>query len=367
VAFRKELQFNKDFNLFLANRLTSFLVTIPLAITFRNYWALVVGTLVGRAASVAVTYALHPFRPRFSLGQRGDFFHFGKWLVASTVVNVLATRSSDFLIGKTAGVQALGVYSVSYELANLPTTDLVAPINRAILPGYAKKATQLSAVAASYLQVIGLIAAAVAPAAFGIAAVAHYMVPVVLGPRWLDAAPVMATLAFFGMLLALKSNNHYVYLALGKPRMSTMVGFCQIVILLPLLAWGSLRGGALGAAQACVLAEALFSPISMAILRRELSVSYLELYRPFVRPLLAGAAMYGVVRLAEAEFPADGGTLAQIVGLLSYVLIGAVAYPAVLLLLWLFSGRPSGTESRLLEFLYTKLWPRIRDLRFVHR
>jgi lipopolysaccharide exporter len=96
VAFRKEMQFNKDFNLFLANRIIAFAVTIPLAFALRNYWALVLGTLVGRTAYVTLTYVAHPFRPRFSLAQRGEFFHFGKWLVTSTVVNCLRRAAPIF-------------------------------------------------------------------------------------------------------------------------------------------------------------------------------------------------------------------------------------------------------------------------------
>jgi O-antigen/teichoic acid export membrane protein len=342
-------------------------VTIPLAFALRNHWALVAGMLVGRTGSVALTYVMHPYRPRFSLAERRDLFHFGKWLVTGTFINVLATRSADFLIGKMSGAHALGVYTVSYEISNLPTTDVVAPINRAMLPGYAKKAAHLPVLAASYLEVVGLIAVIVAPAAFGIAAVANLMVPVVLGPNWVETGPVIATLAFFGLLLALKTNNHYVYLALGRPRMTTIVGLVQILFLLPLLTWGSFRNGALGAAQGCVIAELLFSPLSIALLRRELQLRHLDMYRPFIRPLVAGAAMYFVVRLVEARLLGGAGVVEDIFALLGCVLVGAVVYPAVILALWLAAGRPPTAERRVLEFVRDKVWLRWRSPRVVHR
>jgi lipopolysaccharide exporter len=279
---------------------------------------------------------------------------------------LLATRSSDFLIGKASGAYALGVYSVSYEIANLPTTDLVAPINRAMLPGYAKQVGHSGLLAATYIEVIGLVALAVAPAAFGIAAVANLMVPVLLGSRWLDAGPVMATLAFFGLLLALKSNNHYVYLALGKPRMTTIVGCIQVTILLPMLAWGALTGGALGAALGIVAAEFIFSPISMALVRRELKIAYRALYGPFVRPLVAGAAMYAVVRLFELRV-LSGSNVPEIGALVSSVAVGALVYPAAIVTLWWAAGRPASAERHVLVFARTQLWPRLRDWRFVHR
>ena len=37
-------------------------------------------------------------------------------------------RMADFIISKVAGSHTLGVYTIAYELSNLPTTELVAPI-----------------------------------------------------------------------------------------------------------------------------------------------------------------------------------------------------------------------------------------------
>jgi lipopolysaccharide exporter len=363
IAFRKDLQFHKEFNLLLAKRVVTFCIAIPLAVTLRNYWALVAGVLVGRVCSVALTYLLHPYRPRFSLAERRQLFHFGKWLVASTVLNVLSTRSGDFLIGKISGAHALGVYNISNELASLPTSDLVAPINRAMLPGYAQKAAHRTALAASYVDVSGLIALLAVPAALGISAVANVLVPVVLGPNWDDAAAVIAILSAFGMLIAVKSNTHYVYLATGKPRLATWVGFLQIVLLLPMLVVGSLRAGATGAAFGCLLAEILFTPISFWILRNELHLRHWDVYRPLLRPLIAGVLMYIVTKLVADGFVASQGGLWLLAGLLGCVLLGAVVYVGAMLALWLAVGKPATAERHVLDFATEKLLPRIRALR----
>jgi len=49
-------------------------------------------------------------------------------------------------------------------------------------------------------------------------------------------------------LLAIKSNNHYVYLAMGRPWISVGLGAVQIAVLVPLVAADAARSGALGAA-----------------------------------------------------------------------------------------------------------------------
>jgi O-antigen/teichoic acid export membrane protein len=367
VAFRKELDFHKEFNLFFAKRMVTFLITIPLAIAVRNYWALVVGVLVGRVGSVVLTYMLHPYRPKLSLAEYGHLFHFGKWLVASTFLNVLGTRSGDFLIGKTAGAHALGVYTISNELANLPTSDLIAPVNRAMLPGYAQKASHLPTLARSYLDVSALLALLAVPAGTGIAALADLIVPVVLGSNWSDAVPVIAILSFFGMLIAVKSNSHYVYLALGKPRVATWVGFLQISLLLPLLTWGSIRAGATGAALGSAVAELIFTPISLSIIAKELRLKFWEVYRPLFRPFVAAALMYALVRVASGALMGADRQGPVFFTLVACMLLGVVLYCGAIFVLWSVAGRPTGPERHVLQFMHTQLWPRIRALRLSPR
>ena len=49
-----------------------FLATLPLAFLLRNYWALVIGIVTGKVAGTALSYLLHPYRPRLSLAARGE-------------------------------------------------------------------------------------------------------------------------------------------------------------------------------------------------------------------------------------------------------------------------------------------------------
>ena len=47
VAFRKELEFNKEFKFLIGKKIASFAITVPLAFILKSYWALVFGILVG--------------------------------------------------------------------------------------------------------------------------------------------------------------------------------------------------------------------------------------------------------------------------------------------------------------------------------
>ena len=357
IAFRKELRFGQEFLFLTAKRVVVFGVTVPLAFILKSYWALVAGMVLGRLVAVTISYLVHPYRPRFSLAERTELFHFSKWMMVSAVLNLVSTRASDFIVGRAAGPSALGLFTVASELGNLPTSDLVAPINRAIYPGYAAIAADLQALKRRFLDVLGLIATLALPAGTGIAATAALIVPIALGPNWLDAIPILSAISFYGVLLALKSNAHYIYLALGRPRVSAFLGLLQSVILLPLIAIGTARAGAYGAALGCLIGQALFTPMSLAVMARNVErLRMTELLGVFVRPAIAAAVMFGVARLLAEELNPGGLSASGLIGPLCICVgAGALVYAGVLYILWVMAGRPIGPETHLRDWIFQHL------------
>ena len=135
VAFRKDLQFRREAAYQISRKIVGFAVVVPLALWTHSYWALVAGSLTSRLTGTVMSYWVHPFRPKFFLAASQAIFRFSKWLLLNNLLNFLRVRASDFVIGRFLGPATLGLYNVSAEFASLPTTDLGAPINRALLPG----------------------------------------------------------------------------------------------------------------------------------------------------------------------------------------------------------------------------------------
>jgi lipopolysaccharide exporter len=349
VAFRIEMRFDREFRYQLAKKLAMFAVTVPLAVTLRSYWALVAGMVAGRAVGVLYSYRVHEYRPRFSLAARAELFGFSQWLLLNNALTFLRDRMSDFIIGRLRGRSALGLYSVGYEIANLPTTELVMPINRAVFPGYAQLHQGKGSLQDGYLAVIGLIALFALPAGAGVAATADLLTPIVLGSKWLDAAPLIAVLALSGGLLALQSNSYSVFLAVGKPQLQSIVLGVYVASLLPLMTLLVRDHGLVGAAWACIASAALMLPVNFALVLRELNLRPRHLGAVLWRPLLATAGMYGVLRAMRARWPNVDGYAADLVELGATVAAGLAVYAALAYGLWRIAGRPVGPESAVAE------------------
>lgn len=80
VAYERDLAFSKPALLSLSAKMGSVAVTLALAVVTRSYWALVAGTLTMSALTLALSYALRPYRPRATLARFRDIFGFSGWL-----------------------------------------------------------------------------------------------------------------------------------------------------------------------------------------------------------------------------------------------------------------------------------------------
>jgi lipopolysaccharide exporter len=349
VAFRKDLRFHSEFAFQISRKLSGFLVTVPLAFWLHSYWALVAGILASKTAGTVISYFAHPFRPRFSISGASSLFSFSKWLLLTNVLGFLKERSTDFFIGRSQGAATLGVYNVAYELANLPTSELGAPINRALLPGFSRIAQDPAQLRSAYVNAISTLALFALPAAAGIFAVADFLVPVVLGPKWLAAVPLIQILGMFGAVQLFHSSMCAVLIAIGRPS-AVAAGNVVFVVLLTILLFALIgRFGATGAAVAMVSAAILSTPAYLIGIRNHTGIGPATFLQALARPLIAAAAMVALLRAVMPAY-APSMPMPEAAGLLlGAVVLGAVVYAMAVIALWLAARRPPGVERFVLE------------------
>jgi O-antigen/teichoic acid export membrane protein len=349
VNFRKYMAFHKDFVFQLTRKAIGFLVTVPMAFVLRNHWALIAGILASSLAGAVSSYLMQPFRPRLATKGITELFHFSKWLALNNFLYFVRHRAADFVLGRVAGPKAVGLFSISYEISHLVTAELVAPINRAVFPGYAKLGHDLIKLRIAYLQVMSVIALVSIPAATGIAAIADLLVPIMFGEKWIATIPLIQILAFAGTIAILETNIGSAYVAIGRPQILTRIYSVFAVTLLSFLIFLTPRYGATGAAMASLFAGIANIPLQVIIMRRTFGISPADLARVFFRPIGASAAMFWAVRLFIGQFGAANSATLQPSLLLVSILLGAAVFVGVDLFLWALTGRPSGIETFVID------------------
>lgn len=364
VAFRKELDFQREFRFLIIKRLIAFSIAVPIALWLRSYWALALGTVFGRIAGVILSYMLHSFRPRFALTHATEFLHFSKWLLLQNLALFIRDRAGDLILGRMSGPHAVGVLSISTEIASMPGSELVAPINRAALPGYSKISHDLPALRRAYLTVAGLVSVVVIPVVAGVAVMSPIAVALLLGPKWHEAGVIIQLLAFVGIANVLLGTAHSPIVAIGRPVVFAKIFAIQAAVVIPLLLWLTPRYGVNGAAMAYVGISAGLLPLNAALVLKTLGLRLRELGAEIWRPFVSTFAMYVLTRLAMPTLHVETmSTLEAITLLIMYVPLGVVIYLSALGLLWLASGRPQSAEfviARMVLERLDRLWLALR-------
>ena len=359
VDFRKHLQFHKDFQLQVGRKIIGFLIVIPLAFVTRSYWALIAGMIAGRAGGLALSYVLHPFRPRFSLRSARSLFGYSGWLMLNNALTFLSQRGAHLVVGRLLTPKALGLYTISYEMANLPTTEMAMPVNRAIFPGYSKVQNDRAALQSAFLRVLGVIAIVTIPAGVGMACIAHLFVPAVLGANWMTAAPLISLLALAGTINALQANIESVYFATGHPRLKAAMTLLEVACFLPLLLLLVPRYELNGAAAALIITASVAAPVNYAFALKLLRLAPLTLVRELWRPLLAALIMTAVLLVVFPKSAVRPSSMGNLWAMIVAALLGASVYTLSLCTMWLSVGRPAGGE----QWVLTQLRHLIRPTR----
>jgi len=349
VAFRKELDFAREFRFLLSKKVITFFVTIGMALAFRSYWALVVGTVVGKWFSVWISYRVHPFRPKFSLEATHDLFHFSKWLFLSNLVIFVQNKSDAFILGRTVGASELGLYNIASEIATLPSTELIAPINRAVFPAYAMLSGQLELLREKFLEVFRFIAVLSLPVCVGLICVSELAVQVLLGDKWMAAVPLLQLFTVCGLTSALQSNLILVIVAMGKPKANTVLSAFMLIPYLPAMIWASIHYGTIGATWVhLIMSIIVLIPLHFVFFRLT-ALSKSAYFATLWRPALSAAGMGAVLLAMQMQAGAFMGGIPALLALAVYVIAGTLSYVIFLIALWYLNGRPAkSAESAIL-------------------
>jgi O-antigen/teichoic acid export membrane protein len=222
VMLRRELDFRTDSLYRLSGTLSYFVVTVVLAVLWRDVWALVWGKVVSRSIMVVVSYLVHPYRPRllFHKKRAVEIFRYGVWLLGTGIVSYISLQADNIVAGKIVGTGALGVYQMAYVVSSLPTTEVAKQIGRVVQSGFAEVQADPERLERMFRKVVLSIFSITAPLAVGMALTAPTLVPVVLGDKWSELIPILPILAFGGVARALGTALGSLFKATGDTNLS---------------------------------------------------------------------------------------------------------------------------------------------------
>jgi O-antigen/teichoic acid export membrane protein/glycosyltransferase involved in cell wall biosynthesis len=359
VEFRKSLAFNREFQYLFLSRCLAVPVAISMAYMLRTYWALLGGILAQKVIQVLLSYLMHSFRPKFSTVGVRTLLDFSKWMALQNLISGLSSRAPAFVLGRLSDVAALGFFNVAHEFASMATTELRAPVRKALFPGFVKWSSDVAKLRTGLLETYGLLALVSLPIPVLLGLMAPLLVQVFLGQAWLPAIPMVQILALYGVVQALGTSSHVIYLAINKLRFTTMLSALHLALLVPLLVWGVSRFGAAGAAWALAIVAVVVLSADIVLVSRVLGIRPWAFIRSMIRPLVASVGMFLTLSWLSLSAPVSAPIDVALVRLVTMVLLAIATYFGFIVMLWRLCGKPEGAERRLIGLASTQ-WTRLQ-------
>lgn len=348
---QRALRFDQIFRFEIAVKLTAFAITITLALVLRNYWCLVLGNLLSRAITIPLSYWVAPHRPRLTLTAGWELLHFSKWMLAENLCGAVDGQVGNLSIARLAGLPALGMWQISWQVAAMPVTELAVPIRGPIFSGYAKVQHDRALLREHFLSGFGFLIAIITPLSAGVALVAPEIERLALGAAFAGAAPLIVLCALYVYADAVAHFTLNLFVVLDAQRLMVVMHAVLVLIRVPVVIAGAWFAGAEGAGAALVATGFLNSVVWHATVARRLGHRLTDVWAEAWRSVSAALVMTGVVLAVRGALPSPSADIPSAVfDLGTLACIGAIVHVAVQYALWRIVGSPPRTaEARLIS------------------
>lgn len=304
-------------------------VAISLALAGWGVWALVAGTVSSAAAGILVTWILSDWRPAFAFRWRDleEIAGFSLNLSGSQILGFALSNGDKILIARFLGASPLGYFNIAHRTLTYPVQSITRVLQQVLFPTMSRIQDDDAAIARGYLRACAGISLLTFPAMVGIAVLARPLVEVVLGERWLPAAPLIAVLAPVGAVQSLTYTVSVLYQVKGRTdwllRWSLVSGVAMLSAV-----WFGLQWGILGVVVAFAVVIAALTYPAFAIPFRLIGLRFRAL-AVVVRPYtLASLTMGAAVLLLRVILNGAGASPLTVVSL--GVPLGVAIYGAFL-------------------------------------
>lgn len=330
---QKELRFNSLAKIEIVSVLLGSTSAVLLAIYGYGVWSLVWGQIITNSVKslLLMIYGWKNWRPafRFKFDDLKGYISFGAYQMGSRSVNYFASNIDYILIGRFLGTEALGIYSLAYQLIVIPVTKINPVITKVAFPVFSLNQKNDDVINQGFIQMTKMLSFVTFPILIGLIAVSDILVPVVFGTKWEDAVPIIQILSILGLLRVLMNPNGSVLLAKGRADLG-FIWDLGVAVLNGLVIFIVVKQGVLAVAIAYVAVSFINFILGRKLLnyvtRLKAGDYFLSLKVPSIISILMALIVYSMV-LLSIQFSLQPSWFLLIglvvIGGLSYVLLAA--------------------------------------------
>ena len=356
VRFTRALDYRPASVAEIGGKLAGFVATISMVLATGSSWSIVLGLVLGPAATAAIGYAFAPYRPGLSLARLAEIFRFAGWMNLANSVATLNVEGGRFFIAAILGNAAMGLYSIGHSIAQTAIWSLSGPIVETLFAGLVQVKHDVSRLLEGYLNAQSVMVATLLPIGVFLAAGSEPLIRLLFTEEWQEAASVVAWLAPAMAVQMIAAPVQSLAMALGRSRPVFDRNLLVLVVTVPLVVAGAYLDGIAGAAIGRLIGNLVWVAVGLDMANRYLGTTYARqmtnIWRSLASSVALGVTVFGLARAFAGA--TDVGTMTTALELAALGLAGAVTYVVVHAGLWVLSGRPPGCERVLIRLVASR-------------
>ncbi len=234
VRLKKNLEFKKITYLEVVSKVFATILTVVLAYISPDHWALIIGSCSYVWVYLIGSYYIYDYRPKIRLKFEKAMFSFSSYMIFRNVLSYLRNRGDVFIVSKLFDTTSIGRYKIGLDFAVMPFSEVIAPAGAAIFPGMANFKHNTKELFDKTYKYLALVYLFIIPCIVGIWFIAPQFCTVVLGDKWADTAPIMASLAVLMLSYPISAMTNNLYDYLGNPKLgifNDLIGLAFLVLL----------------------------------------------------------------------------------------------------------------------------------------
>jgi lipopolysaccharide exporter len=327
ILLQKELKFKELAFISIISTFVATVVTIICAYFGYGVYSLIWGQLINSAVSTAILIYIgwRNWKPKFHF-KRDDlkgYLSFGLYQMGEKTVTYFNNNLDNIMIGRFLGAEALGYYTIAYNLIIIPLTKINPIVNKVAFPVFSKIQGDNEKIKNGYMRVINLLSFVNFPIYFGLFLVSPLLVPIMFGEKWNESIMIIQILCGVGLLRTIANPAGSLVMAKGRADMSFMYNTAKTLFQIPFIYLGAHYGGVVGVAIAFLGLKVFYFPFNYFIMIRYLIGPCFKDFVTSMRTALFMSSGMAICVWIVGEVVTVHSKIAIIT---TQVMIGAIAY-----------------------------------------
>lgn len=304
VLLNKELNFKALSIIDMSSLLFSNTIAITLAFRGCGVWSLLARIIIDTFIRIMMHWILNSFRPKLNIDIKKTIplIRFGGYMTLKYIVHFFTNNIDFLLIGKIFGANALGYYTIAFNLAALPGEQVKNICSKVIFPFFAKIQNEVKHLSNYYHLSLFYLALILLPLLTGIGVLAPELITVIYGEMWKPAIPILSVLVIVGIARGFMHLIYAVILSRGDSKIVFQIEFFQALAMVFTISIAVFYTTLLTVAITYSVVQAVFFLTTYKLSGKHVAISIKKFVNSFRKPSFATAGMVLFLFLLKIVF-----------------------------------------------------------------